>query len=153
MLPINNLISWKQRYLITGYWRQCNFKLLPLRSDKIALAEWISKNLFVRWCIRFVIHQLVSKRFFDVFVISVYKMDSVLIIHACSDNSNLFSIVGLRKRLGVGPLGWYPDHISLWKTCFAGTYFAVLGKQSTYTTVSAASAIKSSRMVVLLYGG
>ena len=64
-----------------------------------AVAKQVPKNLLICWCIRLVIHQQVSKRFFSLFVIGVHKVDSILIKHAFSNNSNLFPITRTSEEL------------------------------------------------------
>ena len=70
----------------------CRLSTVYTEVISIAFPKLVFNNLIIGWCAGLVIHQQVSIRFFGLFVISVHKVHSILVKHAFSNNSDLFSI-------------------------------------------------------------
>ena len=120
----------------------------------MAVAKYVSKNLLIGSCVRFVIHQQVSKRFFSLFVWTRFlsNMRSP-IIPIC------FLSLGLRKRARYWAFRlisvlYFPSGNMFCsnKITLAFRWRPWANNRDT-TGLSVASAIKSSKMMMLLYRG
>ena len=129
----------------------CRLSTVYTKVISIAFPKEVCKNLTIGWCAGLVIHQQVSIRFFGLFVICVHKVHFILsnmrspIIPIC------FRSLGLRKRAKYSAFRlisilYFPSgNITL-----AFRWRPWVNSRDT-TGLSVASAIKSSRMMMLLY--
>ena len=134
----------------------CGLSAVYTEVINIAFPKWVYKNLLIDWCVRFIIYQQLSKRFFGLFVISIHKVQSILVKHAFSDNSDLFPFARLPKRARyrafrlISTLYFSLGNMFCSNTIALAFWWRPWVNNRDTTWLSVASAIKSFRMILLL---